>query len=410
MYGLFAASTNYPNYGKTHTSIVSQVLTCELYEELYALRTRNGYTLDKAIQLSVDLPTTEIGFTIGDEDTFSVYQKLIEKILCKCQKYYKIQANNRFIHKSNLNPCIKYNEPKTIRNFILDMKFYLKRNLKGYSLPSHCTRAERYEIDTILVYLFKMLQYDIKKQTFKFESKQLTPNKEKEEKRTIIDWKKHYSDDSLLLDNNFSENEFAIINLAEIDEGTLSELELLSLAPSRMLSLTEEYLICGFSRDFPSARSLFYNIAAGIGCWTNHENHLEFVILDEDANLAVIYKKFTSLLNALKNGMKQNELLFMRSKEFGYIVNNLKQCGTGLVIDIHAKCQYLSKHKKFDYILSKHNLKCIERKGFVCHLQTVNSLGRSEHQMVESLAESLILLLRMEKRSSKNKSIDNLFS
>ena len=381
------------------------MLTHQLYDELYNLRTKSGYSLDKAIQLSVDIPSTEIGFMIGDEETVTIFLKFLKKVISKCQKYYKEDSHLRFTHKTSLNPVIKFNEPKTLKNFIFDIKFYLKRNLKGYSLPAHCTRAERREINAILVNLLKGLTYNSEKQSFKFDKSKMNGKDSME----IIDDEKKVSYSNINVGDSFlSEKESKIIDLSQIDDGTLSELEMMSFAPNRQVSLTEEYLVSGLSRDFPDARSIFYNIESGVGAWTNHENHIEFVILDEDASLVQLYKKFVNLLLALKVALKENEIEFIRNKQFGYILTNPKEIGTGLVIDIYVKCPFVAKHGKFNYILDKFNLQLIDNKGLIYHFQTINTLGRTEHQIVQSLADSFILLIRMEKMLAKNKDIDSI--
>eukprot|EP01084_Bolivina_argentea_P288784 495718_1 len=204
-------------------------------------------------------------------------------------------------------------------------------------------------------------------------------------------------------------NESKVIDLVNIDDLTLTELEENGLAPSRDVSLSGQYLIGGLSRDFPDARTLFYNREAMVGAWTNHENHLEMIIQHSVPDLNEIYKKFVDIYIQFRRILKRKEMAWIRHRRLGIITTSPKHFGTGLTIQCSIKAPYLCVHSRFKRILNKRSLEVIGvNDGGVVDLETTGTLGRSEFQMTMDLGNALIDLCRMEKALARNKDIGKL--
>ncbi|ETO25900.1 hypothetical protein RFI_11238 [Reticulomyxa filosa] len=424
MYGFFDPLENFPDLSH-HDNFLAKCLTKELYASLFEQTSATGFSLDKAIQVGIDCPNEPIGMYFGDEDSFRVFWPLLEKIIEKSQPYFahsnestkkKFQVSKHVSNVSSLvtNPYesgpIKSNELVTLlATKVKRYTFHIRRNLKGYNLPTHCTRAERREVNIRLTDVLSNLPLQKEKQTSgneindeikeekttgstnlkkqkssetktgnntnkpsgsklkakgdngkepvqknvpkdKHQSKnndvnnseaaktntkakplsqetKIKANNSNARNSKIMEKKENVALTTQNLANKSSkvtnekkskltpstatsasvfnandvENNYQdvnaiennhIIELTNVDEGCLGELEQLKLAPHRDLSLSDIYLVSGLSRDFPDARSIFYNKDAQVGAWTNHENHLEMVVHCDGMDFRRAFEKF----------------------------------------------------------------------------------------------------------------------
>eukprot|EP01084_Bolivina_argentea_P231691 390642_1 len=157
MYGIIEPEENFPNITNENCAL-KECLTKEIYSKLFWGKTHSGYTIDQAIQIGIDCEDEEIGFFLGDYESIEVFEPLIGSLLTVIHPYFDYKDNNTQ-HSGNLK-MIKFDGTQTLKDFVIGYAFHLRRNLRGYSLPPHCTRAERREINRILIYILKQLKFD----------------------------------------------------------------------------------------------------------------------------------------------------------------------------------------------------------------------------------------------------------
>ena len=139
---------NYPDI-RQHNNVMAKHLTPKLYEKLQSKSTSTGFTLDQAIQTGVDNPghpfISTVGIVAGDEESYQVFADLFDPIIEERHNGFK-KTN---MHKTDLDHT-------KLRGGYLDDKYVLSsrvrtgRSIRGFSLPPHCSRGERREVERIV--------------------------------------------------------------------------------------------------------------------------------------------------------------------------------------------------------------------------------------------------------------------
>jgi hypothetical protein len=80
-----SAAENYPAWSGAHASLTRRVMTPQLYEALFGLCTKHGFTIDDAIQGSLNLPVMKhvksAGCLAGDDESYAVFAPFFDEIL-----------------------------------------------------------------------------------------------------------------------------------------------------------------------------------------------------------------------------------------------------------------------------------------------------------------------------------------
>ena len=158
----YSTSSEYPelNYNR---NIMSKILTEHLYAKLRDRRTKNGFKIEDAIQTGVDNigKYTSPGIVAGDEESYKVFGELFDSIIKeKHHGYEKHDEHTTDLDTNNL----KINEPFD-EKYVLSLRITAIRNLRGFTLPTFCSRGERREIEMLIV---KILYEGNDKKPFKY--------------------------------------------------------------------------------------------------------------------------------------------------------------------------------------------------------------------------------------------------
>ena len=139
---------DYPDL-RGHNNLMAKHLTPQLYTKLSDKVTKSGFTLDQAIQTGVDNPghpfIATVGIVAGDEESYEVFADLFDPIIEERHNGFK----KTDLHKTNLD----YGK---LKGGMLDEKYVLSsrvrtgRSIRGFSLPPHCSRGERREVERIV--------------------------------------------------------------------------------------------------------------------------------------------------------------------------------------------------------------------------------------------------------------------
>ncbi|XP_010772911.1 creatine kinase U-type, mitochondrial-like [Notothenia coriiceps] len=156
----YPASAEYPDLRK-HNNCMASHLTPSIYAKLVDKATPNGYTLDLAIQTGVDNPghpfIKTVGMVAGDEESYEVFAELLDPIIKERHNGYNpntmkhpTDLDSSKIHSGNFDP-----------RYVLSSRVRTGRSIRGLSLPPACTRAERREVERVVVDALAGLKDDL---------------------------------------------------------------------------------------------------------------------------------------------------------------------------------------------------------------------------------------------------------
>ena len=366
-YARFSPDEDFPDLSK-HNNWMAKVLTKEMYARLRNKVTPNGFTFDNAIQTGVDNPGHPFIFTVGcvagDEESYDVFNEFFDEVIDKRHGGYPKDAK----HKTDLDPSNLNGGDDLDPNYVFSCRVRTGRSIRGISLPPFCNRAERRQVEKILTGALNKLDgefagkyYPLKKMT------------EKEQEQLISD---HF-----LFDKPVS--------------------PLLTCA--------------GMARDWPDARGIWHNNAKNFLVWVNEEDHSRVISMEKGGNMKAVFTRFCDGLNKVESLIKGTGKSFMWNEHLGYVLTCPSNLGTGLRAGVHAKLVNLSKHEKFDDILTR--LRIQKRgtggvdtaaEGGVFDLSNADRLGFSEVELVQMLVDGVKLLIEMEKKLEKGEAIDDI--
>ena len=144
----FPAMADYPDL-RHHNNLMAKHLTPRAYAKLRDKVTGTGFTLDKAIQTGVDNPghpfILTVGAVAGDEESYDTFAELFDPIIE--ERHGGFKKNDT--HKTDLDAS-KIRGGKFDERYVLSSRVRTGRSIRGYSLPPHCSRAERRGVENVV--------------------------------------------------------------------------------------------------------------------------------------------------------------------------------------------------------------------------------------------------------------------
>ena len=156
----YPTSAEYPEL-IFNVNLMSKNLTDYLYSKLRDRKTKSGFSIDEAIQTGVDNIGNHksCGIVAGDEESYRVFGELFDLVIK--EKHFGYESYQE--HKTDLNTNnLKIDEPLD-KKYVLSLQIKAIRNIRGFCLPTFCSRGERRDIENLIVGIF----YNEKKR-FKF--------------------------------------------------------------------------------------------------------------------------------------------------------------------------------------------------------------------------------------------------
>uniref|UniRef100_A0A7N5KB29 Creatine kinase M-type n=1 Tax=Ailuropoda melanoleuca TaxID=9646 RepID=A0A7N5KB29_AILME len=308
----------YPDLTK-HNNHMAKALTPELYKKLRDKETPSGFTLDDVIQTGVDNPghpfIMTVGCVAGDEESYQVFKDLFDPIIQDRHGGYKPTDK----HKTDLNHENLKGGDDLDPNYVISSRVRTGRSIKGYTLPPHCSRGERRAVEKLSVEALNSLTGEFKGKYYPLKS--MT---EKEQQQLI--------DDHFLFDKPVS--------------------------PLLLAS--------GMARDWPDARGIWHNDNKSFLVWVNEEDHLRVISMEKGGNMKEVFRRFCVGLQKIEEIFKKAGHPFMWNEHLGYVLTCPSNLGTGLRGGVHVKLPHLSKHPKFEEILTRLRLQKRGTGGLVC--------------------------------------------
>ncbi|XP_023800489.1 creatine kinase S-type, mitochondrial-like [Cyanistes caeruleus] len=238
-------------------------------------------------------------------------------------------------------------------------------SIRGLSLPPACSRAERREVENVVVTALSGLRGDL---SGKYYS--LTSMTEREQQQLI--------DDHFLFDKPVS--------------------PLLTCA--------------GMARDWPDARGIWHNNEKTFLIWINEEDHTRVISMEKGGNMKRVFERFCRGLKEVERLIKERGWEFMWNERLGYVLTCPSNLGTGLRAGVHVRLPRLSKDPRFSKILE--NLR-LQKRGTggvdtaavadIYDISNLDRLGRSEVELVQIVIDGVNYLVDCEKKLEKGQDI-----
>ena len=305
-----------------------------------------------------------VGCVAGDEETYDVFADLFDPVIEKRHNGYK----KTDMHKTDLNPANLIGGDDLDENYVLSVRVRTGRSIRGICLPPFCTRAERREVEKVVVNALGSLDGE-----FAGKYYPLGKMTDEEQEQLIAD---HF-----LFDKPVS--------------------PLLTSA--------------GMARDWPDARGIWHNEKKNFLVWVNEEDHTRVISMQTGGNMKEVFTRFCSGLNKVESAIKAKGRSFMWNQHLGFVLTCPSNLGTGLRGGVHVKLPLLSKDSRFDGILEE---LCLQKRGTggvdtastdgTFDISNSDRLGSSEVEQVQKVVDGVKLLVAMEKTLEKGKSINNL--
>ncbi|XP_060004961.1 creatine kinase U-type, mitochondrial isoform X2 [Lagenorhynchus albirostris] len=280
---LYPPSAEYPDLRK-HNNCMASHLTPAVYARLCDKTTPTGWTLDQCIQTGVDNPghpfIKTVGMVAGDEETYEVFAELFDPVIQERHNGYNPQTMK---HTTDLDAS-KIRSGYFDERYVLSTRVRTGRSIRGLSLPPACTRAERREVERVVVEALSGLKGDLAGRYYR-----LSEMTEAEQQQLI--------DDHFLFDKPVS--------------------PLLTAA--------------GMARDWPDARGIWHNNEKSFLIWVERliqERGWEFMW---NERLGYILTCPSNLGTGLRAGVHIKLPLLSKDSRFPKILENLRlqKRGTG---------------------------------------------------------------------------------
>uniref|UniRef100_A0A7N9CCE9 Creatine kinase U-type, mitochondrial n=1 Tax=Macaca fascicularis TaxID=9541 RepID=A0A7N9CCE9_MACFA len=402
---LYPPSAEYPDLRK-HNNCMASHLTPAVYARLCDKTTPTGWTLDQCIQTGLDNPghpfIKTVGMVAGDEETYEVFADLFDPVIQERHNGYDPRTMK---HTTDLDAS-KIRSGYFDERYVLSSRVRTGRSIRGLSLPPACTRAERREVERVVVDALSGLKGDLAGRYYR-----LSEMTEAEQQQLI--------DDHFLFDKPVS--------------------PLLTAA--------------GMARDWPDARGIWHNNEKSFLIWVNEEDHTRVISMEKGGNMKRVFERFCrGLKEVLRSQLTERYLTsswqslhlhllsertlpssrliskakiidveqliqergweFMWNERLGYILTCPSNLGTGLRAGVHIKLPLLSKDSRFPKILE--NLRLQKRgtggvdtaaTGGVFDISNLDRLGKSEVELVQLVIDGVNYLIDCERRLERGQDI-----
>jgi creatine kinase/arginine kinase len=339
----------YPNLTQEHTSLMAKFLTKEMFEELKELQTSNGFRLTDAINSGVKNPDSGIGVYAGDEESYSLFSPLFDKII---EEYHGFSKSD--MHKSNLNPNdLNAPNPDSKGEYILSTRIRVGRNLEELPLGPAISDEQRTAVE-----------------------------------RTVSDVLKS-------LEGDLAGKYYPLDGMSQEDSDSLIKEHFLFKAGDRFLEAA------GLNRAWPSGRGIYHNDAKTFLVWINEEDELRIISMQRGGDIKEVFLRLTNAITELEKKMQ-----FAYSEHLGYITSCPTNLGTAMRASVHIALPNLAEDmKRFKAICDKHHLQIrgihgehSESEGGVYDISNRRRLGVTEVECVQDMYDGVVELIATEKK------------
>jgi len=354
--------TEMPPFVDAHKSLMRKTLTPELFAKLKDVKSSKGYSLSNGIQAGVLRPHLGVGFTCGDEESFTLFKDLVYPIV---QGWHKFDPATQE-HKSDLDfSKLTFSEEQAAKfgQYVKSTRVRAARNISGFSLPAGASKEDRLATEAVLKEAFGALPADLQGKYFPLG--ELTPAQEEE-----------------LRNGGFLFQE---------------------PGPMQLLGAA------GAGRDWPEGRGIFHNDSKTVLCWCNEEDQCRIIAMENGGDVKGVFTRFCQLSDAIKGAAEKNGKQLMYDKNLGFLGTCPSNLGTGLRASVMIVLPELNKDPhKLEEICAGFDLQprgssgehsaAVGAKWDISNKQRI---GFSEVELVQKMIDGVSKLIEMEENLAK---------
>ena len=343
---------NYPNFPEDCKSMLCKHLTPEMFDRLKDKKTKNGFTLEQAINSGVLNIDSGIGVYAGDEESYELFAPLFDAII---EDYHGFGTEDK--HKSNLNPDdLNAPNPDPDGEFIVSTRIRVGRNVANLPLGPAISKEQRDFVESSVVEGLNTLEGE--------------------------------------LEGNY----YPLLGMSKDVQEDLIKDHFLFKEGDRFLDAV------GLNRNWPEGRGIYHNNDKTFLVWVNEEDQLRIISMQMGGDIKQV---FTRLISAIKS--IEAKVPFAYNDHIGYITSCPTNLGTAMRASVHIAVPNLAKDMDaFKVITDKFHLQIrgihgehSESEGGVYDISNRRRLGITEVQAVQDMYDGVVALITAEKALRK---------
>merc|ERR1712168_995114 len=252
-------------------------------KKLGAIKTKtSGFTLRKAIAVSVTFDNQHCGIYAGDADSYKDFAAVFDPII---QEYHGIAPNA--MHTSDMDVT------KLQGNIYSDapvhsVRIRVGRSIEGFGLSPGITREQRVAMESLMKSAFQKLTGDLAGKYFPLTGMDETTRQK-------------------LVDDHFL-----------------------------FMSGDPNLKIAGMERDWPEGRGIFHNAQKTFLVWVNEEDQLRIISMEQGSDVKGVFARLARGIKAVEESVKAEGKKFMLDEKYGYIHSCPSNLGTGMRASVHV--------------------------------------------------------------------------
>ncbi len=264
-------------------------LTPELTSRLEKLKTRNGWTLRKAMQSGLDHEDSQMGVYAGDSETYALFSPLLHPII------RDHSGCNLGGHTSDFSlDGLPQGDLDPSGEFIISTRIRVGRNLARYAFPPAIGARARAELEAEVVQVLTGLKGEL------------------------------------------AGEYHPLASLSEAQRRTWVEQHVLFKPGDRFLDSA------GVNRDWPRNRGIFRTPDLRFIVWVGEEDALRIISMQPGSGLAAAFHRLSSALDVLGE-----QLDFARDARLGYHTACPTNLGTAMRASVLIRLPRLSRRQDF---------------------------------------------------------------
>ena len=358
-----------PKFGEKHLSLMSKVVTAELFEKMKGLTTAKGFTFSNAIQTGVVTPHLGVGCTAGDEESWTLFKDLYYPVI-KGWHNYDAETQTHPVDLDASKLVFSDAQRESFNKYVASTRIRAARNISGFSLPCGTSTEDRAGVETVLKQAFAGLDGELKGTYYELGGLS-------DEQRDML-----------------------------LGAGFLFQI------PTARNLLTGG----GAARDWPSNRGIFHNDAKTALCWCNEEDHCRIISMENGGDIPSVFARFCSLSEALKKSAESNGTQLMWNDKLGFMGTCPSNLGTGLRGSVMIKLEKFNEDPVLlDQVCAKFDLQprgsagehsaAVGAKFDVSNKQR---LGFSEVELVQKMIDGVTKVIELEEAMAAGASTDDI--
>ena len=306
--------------------LLKKYLTEDVYNALRDKKTKNGFTLTDLIKSGVENLDSSNGVYAGDEESYSLYAKVLDPIIEEYHSPYKLKDG----HTSDMNPeKVEAPDLDPEGRFIRSTRIRVARNLKGYNLTPNMSKEERLEIEKKVIGVLTSLTGDLAGTYYPLNG---------------------------------------------MDEQTRQQL----VNDHFLFKKGDRFLeSAGVNKEWPEGRGIFHNVNKTFLVWVNEEDQLRIISMEMGSDILSVFKRLCDAVNEI-----DKQLGFQYTQQHGYLSSCPTNLGTGMRASVHVKIPHAAEHPDFKKICDEYHIQvdifliCMESRIILFCCKTVHASDR----------------------------------